>query len=68
MRKNVRISESPISVWLEGVVCSPSAWRRKWKTISSRANGVMHSRMEGISVSAVSMTTMDHGTDSPCMP
>src|SRR5207253_3032964 len=36
--------------------------------MSSRANGVMHIRIAGISVSAVSRITIDHGTDPPGEP
>ena len=59
----MRISANPINVWLLGVVCRPSACRRKWKTISSRANGVMHSSSDGISVRNVSRATMLHESE-----
>src|ERR1700744_3593000 len=36
--------------------------------MSRRANGVMHMRIEGISVRAVRVTMMDQGTDEPGAP
>src|ERR1051326_465533 len=33
-------SASPMVIWLDGVVCVPSAWRRKCSTTMMRRNGV----------------------------
>ena len=52
---------------LEGAVCVPSAWRRKWKTTSRRTIGVMAIRIAGSSVISVRTSRIVHGVESDGM-
>ena len=63
MMKKVMTRVRPMRVWLEGVVCRPSAWRRKWKTTSRRANGVMQMSSDGMRVRKVRRRTMVQGAE-----
>ena len=64
IRNQVIISASPISVGLEGAVCVPSAWRRKWKTTSRRTIGVMAIRIAGSRVISVRTKRIVQGVES----
>ena len=47
MTKNVRNSASPISTWLGGVVCVPSAWRSNDSTMTMRVKLLIIRMMAG---------------------
>src|SRR5271170_1307438 len=68
IRKYVSTMASPIKVWLLGAVCVPSAWRRKWKTISRRVKGVKATSSAGKSVNRLNRTTMFQGTEPVAPP
>jgi len=58
IRNHVIISPSPISVWLLGAVCVPSAWRRIDNTMMMRVKAVIASNIAGNSVSTVIRMTI----------
>ena len=53
MTKNVKNSESPTMIWLDGAPCRDRAERTKDRTMTMRVKQVIKRMMDGASVSRV---------------
>ena len=58
MTNNVRNSDSATSTWLEGVDCTPSAWRSNDSTMTMRVKLVINNSTEGRNDNAVSISSV----------
>ena len=63
MMNTVRNSASPISIWLDGASCVPSACLKKWKTMTIRVNDVIVIRIAGMKLSSVRSRTTCRGAE-----
>ena len=63
MTKNVRNSASPISTWLGGEVCVPSAWRSSDSTMMMRVKLLIIRMMAGRNPSDVRKTSVCTGSE-----